>query len=260
MATQPPQQAQLPLFYRNLVPLSSELHGGHGLAERSDLAFARDTHAVPLTVDEFAIAQRHFPIVFGTGEGSVPLALVGLYEGKNLFVDEAGKWRDGVYVPAYLRRHPFMLARLQPEAEVLSLVFDDSWDLVTAEAERKFFDGTEPSELTKGILQFCEQFEQAIMRTKSFMDEVEKLELFMDGQAQIQNPGMEQPATFAGFRMINEQKLQNLRGDQARKMVQNGMMGLLYAHLFSLSLMRDLFSIANPGLVQPEQQGIVANA
>ena len=59
---------------------------------------------------------------------------------------------------------------------------------------------------------------------------------------------MEQPATFAGFKMVDEQKLQNLRGDQARKMVQNGMLGLVYAHLFSLSQMRNLFAIANPGM------------
>jgi hypothetical protein len=59
---------------------------------------------------------------------------------------------------------------------------------------------------------------------------------------------MPEPATFAGFKMVDEQKLQNLRGDQARKMVQNGMLGLVYAHLFSLSQMRNLFTLANPGL------------
>jgi len=251
MASQPAPQPQLPIFYRNLVPLSSELHGDWGLGERTDLAFARDTHAVPLTVDEFPIAQRHYPIVFGVGEGSVPLALVGLYEGRNLFVDERGQWRPDTYVPAYLRRHPFMLARLTPDSEMLSLVFDDSWGLLSPAAERKLFNAGEPSELTKGILQFCEQFEQAIARTRSFMEELEKLELLMEGQAQIHNPGMAQPATFAGFRMVNEQKLQNIRGDQARKMVQNGMLGLVYAHLFSLSIMRDLFAMAHPETLRP---------
>lgn len=244
MASQP--QAQLPLFYRNLVPLTSDLHAEWGLHARTDMAFARDTHAVPVTVDEFVQVQRHFPIVFSSGESSVPLALVGLQEGHNLFVGEDGQWKAGTYIPAYLRRHPFMLARLQPDNDTLSLVFDDSWDLVNAEGEQKLFDGKEPSEGTRNILQFCEQFEQAIARTRSFMDEVAKLGLLMDGQAQIQNPGMEQPATFSGFQMVDEQKLQNIRGDQARKMVQNGMMGLIYAHLFSLSQIRELFAIMNP--------------
>ncbi|MFA7440781.1 MAG: SapC family protein [Sphingomonadaceae bacterium] len=239
MASQP----QFPLFYRNIVPVSSELHLSHGVMQRTDLGFARDTHAVPITVDEFVLAQRHYPIVFSEGADGVPLALVGLQEGKNLFIDADGKWQEGAYIPAYIRRHPFMLARLQPDADQLSLVFDDSWGLVTEEAEEKLFDAEkQPTEITKNILSFCEQFEQAIGRTKSFMDEIGKLGLLMEGQAQIQNPGMEQPATFAGFRMIDEKKLQNIRGDQARKMVQNGMMGLIYAHLFSLSQMRELFA------------------
>ena len=247
MASQP--AAQLPLFYQNLIPLTSDLHANHGLVERTDLKFARATHAIPITVDEFVSAQRNYPIVFSEGSEGVPLALVGLREGENLFVDADGKWTEGAYIPAYIRRHPFMLARLTPDANVLSLVFDDLAGLVAEGAENKLFDADkQPSQVTKNVLQFCEQFEQAIARTKSFMDELNKLGLLMDGQAQIQNPGMDQPATFAGFRMVDEQKLQNIRGDQARKMVQNGMLGLVYAHLFSLSQMRTLFGMANPEL------------
>lgn len=244
MASQP--QAQLPLFYRNLIPLSSDLHLGWGLNERADMAFSRDTHAIPITVDEFVSAQRHYPIVFSSGDNSVPLALVGLEEGKNMFIAADGNWKAGAYIPAYLRRHPFMLAKLNPDADVLSLVFDDSWGLVAEDGAQKLFDGTDPADTTKNILQFCEQFEQAIARTRSFMEEIEKLGLLMDGQAQIQNPGMAQPATFSGFRMVDETKLQNIRGDQARKMVQNGMMGLVYAHLFSLSQIRELYNVLNP--------------
>lgn len=242
MATQPQAQPQLPLFYRNLIPLSSEMHAGFGLKPRPNLEFARLTHAVPITVDEFALAQRNYPIVFGTDEIAVPLALVGLREGENLFIEADGQWRPRAYIPAYIRRHPFMLARLQPDAQVLSLVFDDSWGLVTADGEQKLFDGTEPSDVTKGILKFCEEFEAAVARTRGFMEELKKLGLLMEGQASIQNPGMAEPANFSGFRMVDEKKLQNIRGDQARKMVQNGMMGLIYAHLFSLGQMRELFA------------------
>jgi hypothetical protein len=239
MASQP----QLPLFYRNLVPVSSDLHAGHGLVPHENLGFARGTHAVPLTVDEFVGAQRDYPIVFSSGPESVPLALVGLKEGENLFVDGEGNWKEGAYVPAYVRRHPFMLARLREGVDELSLVFDDSWDLVTPDAEDKLFDAElQPSETTRNILSFCEQFEQSIARTRSFMEELGKLGLLMEGQAQVQNPGMAEPASFSGFQMIDEKKLQNIRGDQARKMVQNGMMGLIYAHLFSLSQIRDLFN------------------
>ena len=236
---------QLPLFYGSLVPLSSQFHPNHGLKLRDTFDFARVTHAIPVTVDEFAIVQRHYPIVFGLGENPAPLALVGLAEGQNLYVDADGQWQAGSYVPAFVRRYPFMLARLGPDATELSLCFDDTSGLVAADVGERLFDGVEPTEQTKGILAFCEQFEQAVNRTRGFMDELAKLELLIDGEVTIQQPGLPEPAVYRGFQMVAEEKLQNIRGDVARKMVQNGMMGLVYAHLFGLSQIGQLFEKQN---------------
>ena len=235
------QQQSLPLFYKSLVPLSSQLHPGHGLKQRENLAFTRTTHAIPVTVDEFPIVQRHYPIVFGLGDNPAPLALVGLQEGQNLYLGADDQWETGQYVPAFVRRYPFMLARLSPQTEDLSLCFDDTAGLVVADQGEMLFAGTDPTETTKGVLGFCEQFEQAVFRTRGFMDELAKLDLLMDGEVTIQREGLAEPAVYRGFQMIAEDKLQGLRGDQSRKMVQSGLMGLVYAHLFSLSLISGLF-------------------
>ena len=64
----------------------------------------------------------------------------------------------------------------------------------------------------------------------------------MDGEVAIQPEGYEQPFVYRGFRMVDEDKLRELRGDELRKMNQNGMLPLIYAHLFSLSQMRDVFA------------------
>ena len=66
-------------------------------------------------------------------------------------------------------------------------------------------------------------------------------DVLMDGEVAIQTPGNEQPFVYRGFRMINEEKLRDLRGDQLRKINQSGMLPLIHAHLFSLQLMRDIF-------------------
>lgn len=240
MATQP-AAGTLPLFYNSLAPLSSQLHPNHVIKPMGNAGFARGTHAIPVTVDEFPLVQRHYPIVFGVGDSPAPLALVGLQDGQNLYLDANDQWEAGQYVPAFVRRYPFMLARLTPDVEELSLCFDDSAGIVVEGEGEKLFDGTEPTDTTKAILQFCEQFEQAVMRTRGFMEELTKLDLLMDGEVTIQRDGLAQPAVYRGFRMVDEQKLQNLRGDQARKMVQSGMLGLIYAHLFSLSLISPLF-------------------
>ena len=104
------------------------------------------------------------------------------------------------------------------------------------------FDGSEPSETTRDILGFCEQFEQAGARTNAFVQELNELDLLMDGEVAIQADGYEQPFVYRGFRMVDENKLRDLRGDTLRKLSQNGILPLLYAHLFSLSMMRELFA------------------
>ena len=63
----------------------------------------------------------------------------------------------------------------------------------------------------------------------------------MDGEVAIQPEGAEQPFIYRGFRMVDEDKLRELRGDELRKMNQNGMLALIFAHLFSLSQMREVF-------------------
>jgi hypothetical protein len=237
-----PAQA-LPLFYKSLVPLSHQLQPAWGFTPPGNWSFARDTHAIPLTVDEFVLAQRNYPIVFGTGSGAAPLALVGLADGANLYVDAAGQWRPDTYVPAYVRRYPFMLAKLRPESDELSLCVDETSGLFADNQGDALFSGDQPTQTVKTALEFCDQFEQAIHRTRLFMEEIEGAGLVMDGELSLQIPGREQPVVYRGFRMINEDKVRELRGDQARKWVGNGLMGMIYAHLFSLSQMRDLFAM-----------------
>ena len=241
MATAP--NFGLPLFYNQLEPLSSSAHGAWKARRMESAPFLAQTHAVPLTVEEFALAQRHFPIVFSVGENPVPLALMGLNEGVNVFVDDEGKLTSDVYVPAYVRRYPFMLARLRSDVDELSLCFDPTADAVGAfEEGEALFEDDQPSETTKQILGFCENFEQAGMQTGAFMKELADNKLLIDGEVSIQPEGSTQPFIYRGFQMISEDALKNLRGDVARKMIQSGLLPLIYAHLFSLSLIREVFA------------------
>jgi hypothetical protein len=243
MATVAPNQ-NLPLFYNAIEPLNASQHGKAKVRPVLKMAQVARTHAIPVTVDEFGLVQRHYPIVFSIGDNPIPIALMGLNEGTNVFLDENGRPHDTtLYIPAYIRRYPFLLARLRPDSDELSLCFDP-----TAEAVGEFkegeplFDGDQPSEATKAILQFCEQFETAGQRTAAFMEDLKKSGLLMDGEVAIQPEGYEQPFVYRGFRMIDEEKARDLRGDELRKMNQNGMLPLVYAHLFSLTQMRDVFA------------------
>ncbi len=232
----------LPLFYNELQPLSSGPHGAWRARHVDSAPFLATAHAIPLTIDEFILAQRDFPIVFSVGENPVPLALMGLNEGVNVFVDAEGKLNEQVYVPAYVRRYPFMLAKLRPDGDELSLCFDPTSEAIGPFDEGDpLFDGTAPSETVKQILGFCEQFETAGQRTAAFVKELADAKLLIDGEVSIQPEGSDQPFVYRGFQMVSEDALRELRGDVARKMIQSGLLGLVFAHLFSLSLVRDVF-------------------
>lgn len=240
MASAP--QNNLPLFYNGLVPLNSGEHGAFRIRPVDAAPFLTKQHAVPLTIDEFVTAQRFVPIIFSAGDEPVPLALMGLNEGINVFLDDEGKLRGPAYVPAYVRRYPWMLAKLEPNSDELSLCFDPTADAIGAfeEGEALLVDG-QPTELTTNILKFCEEFEQSAHRTGLFMQELKQLDLLMEGEVAINVPGNEQPFVYRGFQMVSEEKLRDLRGDQLRKINQSGMLPLIHAHLFSLQLMKEIF-------------------
>jgi len=237
-----PQVSGLPLFYNQLVPISLEDHGNLRARRTDKAAWLAGQHAVPLTVEEFPMAQRNYPIVFSIGDNPVPLGLMGMSEGVNVFVGDDGTVEDNVYVPAYARRYPFMLAKLTPQSEELSLCFDPTSDLVGEfdEGSLLFEDG-QPTEHIKNTLSFCEQFEIAGNKTSSFVQELQKHDLLMDGELTFKRDGQDQPMVYRGFKIISQDKLRDLRGDLLRTWNKNGMLALIFAHLLSLDLVRDIF-------------------
>lgn len=239
MATQPP--ANLPLFYKDLVPLQSGVHANFRSRTSDKAPFFATAHAIPITIDEFANVQRNCPIVFSVGDSPVPLALMGLNEGVNVFVDDDGKMRGEVYVPAYVRRYPWLLARLSEDAQELSLCFDPTTDMVGEFDEgAALFDGDKPSDETNAVIKFCEEFELSAQRTALFVKELQDMGLLMDGEVSVNLPDG-QPYIYRGFQMVSEEKLRALTDEQLRKVHDNGILSLVMAHMFSLPLIREIF-------------------
>ena len=238
-----PQAANLPMFYKDLMPLNSRDHADWSSRSTDVASWMVGQHAVPLTAEEFIHASRNYPIVFSISDNPVPLALMGLNEGVNTYFDDSGKQLDPVYVPAYARRYPFMLAKLAPDSDELSLCFDPTSDLVGEfEDGNKLFDNGQPTEACNATLEFCRNFEEAGFRTSSFVEELMKHDLLMDGEVSIQQTGNETPFLYRGFKMVDQEKLRELRGDVLRTMNQNGMLALVFAHLFSLEHMSEVFA------------------
>jgi len=237
-----PPPAALPQFYRTVTPLMSQLHRTLVLRDeaRPDYRHAAGSPAIVLTTDEFIPAQADYPIVFSSGENPMPVVLTGMPGGTNRHVDQDGQWHGERYVPAYVRRYPFLLAKLDDKATDLTLCFDSESDRFVEGEEGNLFAGDEPTERAREILSFCEQFEAAIRRTEAFVGELRDLDLLIEAEASA--PGEDgTPRILRGFQMVSEDKLKGLRGDQYRKLVQSGALALIFAHLFSLRRIGTLF-------------------
>jgi hypothetical protein len=251
MASAP--QPSLPLLYNDLMPLNTRDHSKYATRPMEAAPFLAKQHAIPLTVEEFVQAQRDFPIVFSSGENPLPLVLMGLNEGVNTFIDADGKINEPIYLPAYIRRYPFLLAKLQPDSEELSLCFDPTSSSIGefADGEPLFDENGGTTDATKRILDFCEKFEEAGMRTKAFIEQIQSQNLLMDGEISIERvdfPG--QPYIYRGFQMVNQEKLNEVPKEKLDEWAKNGLLPLIYAHMFSLDLMRNIFARqVNAGLV-----------
>lgn len=230
----------LPLLYKSLEPLNSRAHADIAFRRSERYDFAAAATAVPIALAEAARAQAHYPIVFSRGEKPLPIAVTGLPESGNRFIDEDGRWKEGAYVPAYVRRYPFMLARTDPASDTLSLCFDPTAECVeTAAGKGNLFDGDEPSAIVQPILGLCKEVEAAARQTEAVMEKLIALELLTDGQAQVRE-GERPLANFGGFQIVSEEKLHKLADGDIAALLRSGAMPLIYAHLLSLRHLTEL--------------------
>jgi len=234
----------LPLFYRELTPLNSDAHQALRVRTTDKASWMANQHAVPLTTEEFAKAQRFFPIIFSSADETVPLALMGLNEGSNVYVGGDGTVSSEMYVPAYARRYPFLLARLQPGEDTLSLCLDPTSDLVGEfDDGEPLFDGTEPSERCKSILNFCEQFEIAALQTTAFVDLLAEHDLLTEGEFTIQPDGDAPPSIYRGFKMVTDEKLNALSAKALAALQKSGALRLIHLHQVSLGVVSDIYTL-----------------
>jgi hypothetical protein len=226
------------LFYSKPEPLTRELHGGLGVNRlEKPYAFAASAHIVPLNVTEFGPAALTGPIIF-VGDQRMPCAVLGLNAGQNLFVKSDGTYENGVYIPAYIRRYPFVFANDQ-NAQQLILCIDRSAALIGEGAEIPFFDEKgEPTEYTKNCMQFCNDFEVERRRTEGFVQLLKTLDLLEKKEATFQpvnpdgTPGEKQ--VIAEYFGVSEERMKALTGDQLIELRDNGALPQIYAHLVSL--------------------------
>lgn len=235
-----------PLGYRKLVPLNREAHAAFGVARQSQHWCAK-LNAVHLNAAEFASAAAHYPIAFARDEDSgefLPMAVLGLRTGENLFVGADGQWRELSYVPAYVRRYPFCIAEI-PNREGHApqrLVCVEDGQLV-AGGERIFDAEGKPTPLWDNTQRLLEAIEASRQQTRVLCKRLESLGLFTPFEA-LALPRAGQRMRLQGLFRIDEEKMNAIPGKDLRLMLRKGELKAAYAHLISLENFATLMQLA----------------
>lgn len=224
----------LPVFYSRPEALNPARHAGLRLVAKPGFEFARSAHAIPVMAAEMPAAMRSYPIVF-VGDQQMPVVITGLRRDRNLFVGEDGRWAEPHYVPAYVRRFPFVLAG-DEEAERLTLCIDRGSDRVVEAGDEGnlVFDGDKPSEATKRALAFCEQYQAMLNATRAVVAKVAEHKLFAERQSKVTLPGGEE-LNLTDFQVIDEAALNALPNEAFLDLRKAGALPLVYCHLASMN-------------------------
>ena len=232
------------LFYERPVPLNRETHKNLRLKGVSNAKFAMNVHSVPITGAEFGVAARDLLIVFAGPDAanSGPVALLGLRENENLYVDAEGQWAPNIYVPAFVRRYPFVLAEKPANVvgDDFTVFLDEHYEgFNTTEGERLFKEDGTDTEMLANAVGFLSEFQQNVARTKWFVEQLSKHDLLEPRNIRLQKDGKDgaegRSINLNGLFVVNENKLRTLDEKTALEFAREGMFGWIYAHILSLT-------------------------
>lgn len=237
------------MIYESAVPVSHGRHGKWAIDAGADFGFSRKVNSVPLTAVEFTAAAMEYVIIFaGTGDVVTPAVLLGMRDEENLYLAEGGGWKAR-YVPAFLRRYPFVFSS-RDEGATFTLCIDESYPGFNQEARGKalYDEPQKPSQYTQNVLKFLQQYQLEFQRTQTFCRKLKELNLLEPMRAQVSLESGERIA-LSGFMAVDRARLKTLSADKLAELVKSDEMELIHAHLLSMrnfAGMRERLAAAAP--------------
>lgn len=229
------------LIYDQVVPVSPQRHSKKSIKAGSNYSYARAVNSTPLMAAEFEAAAFEYVIVFAGEPGSImPVALLGLRDGENIFVDRQGAW-TGKYVPAFVRQYPFVFASTD-QGDTFTLCVDETFSGLNEEGlgERLFDAAGERTQYLQSVLGFLQAYQAQFRATRRFVQKLEDLKLFDAMEAQFALASGQQ-IKLGGFQTINRERLRAVEADMLVQLARSGELDLIYAHVHS---MRNLTPVA----------------
>lgn len=222
-------------MFQKVVPVNKEVHANKKIKEITSFAFASKFHIAYVTMQEFTRAAAIFPIVFLEDKEKDefrPVVLLGLNAGRNLFVDDAGKWQAS-YVPAIIRRYPFALTPRGTDGEFIVCI-DEASDLISdTEGAALFDEKGEPTQVIENVKRYLSELQQMDTLTRDFCSFLSEHNMFTPLNLRVRDNA--QVKNISGCYVINEERLNNLSDERFLEIKNKRFLPAIYAHLISLA-------------------------
>ena len=222
------------LIYGSAVPVSLARHADVSVEPSSDYAFSSGINAVPLMAVEFLRAEAEYAIVFTeAGDDVLPAAVLGVKGDQNLYLSPDRQW-TAKYVPAFIRRYPFVFSR-SDDGQTLTLCVDEGHRGVNREGrgERLFGAEGKPTAYVERVLKFLQEYQAQFERTRVFARRVRDLGLLAPMQAEVVTP-QGTKLSLSGFLCVQREKLRQLDAEALAALARNDELELLYLQMHSL--------------------------
>lgn len=222
------------LIYDSAVPVSAARHARVSLEPSPGYGFSAGVNAVPLMAVEFQRAAPEYAIVFTVqGDEVVPVVVLGVRGDQNLYLSPDAQWQAS-YVPAFVRRYPFVFSR-SADGKTLTLCVDEAHPGINHEGrgERLFDDAGKPTPYIERVLKFLQEYQSQFERTRQFGRRVQALGLLEPMQAQVGTPSG-QTVSLNGFHGVSRARLRALDGEALASLARNDELELLYLQLHSM--------------------------
>jgi len=227
-------------IYNDPQPLSASTHQGWRV-KAPTMAFAQELQAVPISAEEIPIAALSYPIVFAAKDHT-PMAVLGVAR-HNLFVKD-GKWEKFSYVPAVLRRYPFLtIAGENSSHGVLGIDAASEAVIKRGDHGEALFEEGKPSAITSEALRLCELLMADGRVTENFAAALKARDLLIDRRADVRFPDGGH-LSIDGFQIVDAQRVRQLDDATLVEWHRVGWLPLVYLHQASLKRFEDLVARA----------------
>jgi len=225
-----PPPAGLPLFFNRIVGVDPALHGNLRIDRSVGYGFAARTKFVPLGLEEFEAAAQDYPILFTASDDPIAVALLGLQSDSNVFVDIAGNWKPGTYIPAYVRAFPFVL--LEKSASEFYLSMEPDAACLSLEKGEPLFQGTKPSKALDGAMKFVAAVRNNLLLAAELARTLDRAGLLEPEEAKIDFVAGGS-AVVRSFRVLKRERLEKVNDETFLDWRRRKWVAAIDAHLFS---------------------------